>query len=295
MIHDLLAVWRSQASPLSRRALARLPATHVFAIRHNRFVTLLFQKIVYWVFKLRNRLEVIGFEHVQREIDAGGPFVVVANHSGTADVALQQSIQAHYDNIAFTFINGEGFIDKEFPPIAVALYFTEYIPRMGTGQQSIARTVRRLVAGDSVLFFPEGSFDYKETGRKLRLVPSCAIGMHEAYNPHNHPIRRFFHGHKHKHKHDRAAITAWQKQRLKWLPKIAHSRRPGQKVKVKFGPAFTVDVPVTHSAADIEAATDSTMLRVASLWGQKRLRPNMTHEWVKQSRPAVDGRRMWLG
>ncbi|NMC04035.1 MAG: hypothetical protein GYA24_02425 [Candidatus Lokiarchaeota archaeon] len=311
MMRDLLATWRQQANPLSRLALARLPSTNVFAIRHNRFVVVMFQKILYWIFKLRNRLDVNGFEHVQQEIDKGGPFVIVPNHSGTADVAMQQSILAHHDSIAFTFINGEGFIDREFPPIAAVLYFAEFIPRMGTGQQSIARTVRRLIAGDRVIFFPEGTFDFglvwrgytgiarivheyrQATGNPLRIVPSCAIGMHEAYNPHvRHHVHLF---RRRKHKHDRAAIAVWKKQRLKWLPAMAHVVRPGQQIKVKFGPAFTLDLPTNPNATDLEAATDRIMHEVASLWGQKHLRQNMTREWVKQSRPAIDGRRTWLG
>ncbi len=311
MMRDLLAIWRQQASPLSRRARARLPATHFFAVRHNRFVTMLFQKVLYWFFKARNRLEVLGFEHVRGVNDAGGPFMLVANHSGTADVALQQAIQAHHDNIAFTFINGGGFVEGQFPVVAAALHFAEYIPRMGTGKQSIERVVDRLVAGDRVVYFPEGSFDFgliwrgytgvariameyqKETGKPLRIVPACTVGMHEAYNPHlYHHHHHFFRRHKHKHG---TAFIAARKRRLGHLPASAHIRRPGQKLRVKFGPAFTSDLPESPGAVDLEAATDAIMLRVASLWGQKRLRPNMSRAWIQSNLPLVGGRRVWNG
>lgn len=318
MLRDLLAIWRERANPLSRKALARLPVTHIFARRHNRFVTLLFHKAMYWFFKARNRLAVLGFDHVQDVIDAGGPFMIVANHSGNADVALQQAIQAHHDNITFTFINGDGFIDQRLPSIAAALYFAEYIPRMGTGKQSIDRVIKRLVAGDRIVYFPEGSFDFglvwrgytgvtrialgyrMVTGKPLRLVPACTIGMHEAYNPHTyHHHHYLFRGHKHafkrRHKHDADFIAA-RKRRLGKLPATALIHRPGQKLVVKFGPAFTSDIPESSGGVDLEAATDSIMLRIASLWGQKRLCPNMARAWVQRAMPAVDGQgRLWRG
>ncbi|MEX2682163.1 MAG: lysophospholipid acyltransferase family protein [Candidatus Sigynarchaeota archaeon] len=317
MIRDVFTIWRQQASPLSRKARVWLPRAHIFAARHNRFVTLLFQKFWYWFFKARNRLEVLGFEHVKNVVHAGGPFIIVANHSGTADVALQQAIQAHNDVITFAFINGDGFIDPVFPFISAMLYFAEYIPRMGTGKQSISRVVKRLVAGDRIVYFPEGSFDFglvwrgytgiarialeykKATGKPLRIVPACTIGMHEAYNPHVYHPHHFFRTRKHKanHRHRQdAEVAALRKRRLDSLPASARVRRPGQKLVVKFGPSFTSDIPDFPSSADLEAETDRIMLRVASLWGQKKLRPNVARAWVQRAVPAVDGQgRLWHG
>ncbi len=314
MSRDLLATWHQQANPLSRKALARLPATHFLAIRHNRFVTMLIQKFLYWFFKARNRLEVSGSEYVRRAIGAGEAFVVVANHSGNADVALQQSIQAHYGNLAFTFINGGGFVNQQFPSIAATLYFAEYMPRMGTGQQSVARVVDRLVTGDRILYFPEGTFDYglvwrgytgvarialeyrKATGKVLWFVPSCAIGMHAAYNPHAPHRHRLLRRHKHKRKPGiDSEFLAARRRRLKLLPVSAQVSRPGQKVKVKFGPAFTVSLSDNPSGVDLEAATDCIMLRVASLWGQKKLRPNVTRAWIQKVMPKIDGQRVYTG
>ncbi|MBN2151232.1 MAG: 1-acyl-sn-glycerol-3-phosphate acyltransferase [Candidatus Lokiarchaeota archaeon] len=316
MLRDLLDAWRQRASPLSLRARARLPAASIFAIRHNRFVTLLFHKAMYWFFKARNRLEVLGSGRLREAIRAGGPFMVVANHSGTADVALQQSILAHHDVISFAFINGEGFIARTFPVVAATLHFAEYIPRMGAGKQSVGRVVKRLVAGDRVVYFPEGSFDFglvwhgytgvarialeyrKATGRPLRLVPACTIGMHEAYNPHTYlrrrPFRRHNHGRKHGHKHDPEFIAA-RRKRLGYLPASAQIHRPRQKLVVKYGPAFASGVPDSPGSAGLEAATDAIMLRVASLWGQKRLRPNMSRAWIQRALPLVDGQRLWRG
>jgi len=302
MMRDVLAIWRQEANPLTRKALERLPKLHFFAAWHSRFKLLLVQKMIYWIFKLRNRLEVHGFEHVRREMENGGPFLLVVNHSGNLDVIMQQSIHAHHDNLVFTFINSEGFYIPEVPNLAVVLHYAEQIPRRGPGQKSVDRVVQRLVHGDRVLFFPEGSYDFgivwdgftgvariahgfwHRTGKKLRIVPACTIGMHEAYNPHVH-----HHHHRHNKHHVHPVRASY------WFPKLALIRRPTQKVIVKFGPAFTVDVPETPTANDLKAATTTIMQTIAGLWGQKHLRPNLSHAWINNRVPIVDGKRVYGG
>ena len=300
-MHDIREIYRQAANPLSKKALAKLSRFHFLSPRKNRIRLLFFQKFIYWCFKARNRLEIRGYEHVQREKMKGGPFIVVANHAGNMDVMMHQAIHAHHDTLVSSFINGEGFSSPQVPALSAVLYFAEAIPRRGLGQSSVDRVVKRLVAGDRVMYFPEGSFDFglvmdgftgiariahgywQKTGKLLRIIPSCSIGMHDAYNPHMHHHRFRHRNHRHPHP-----------ARYR-LPKWAAAKRPGQKVIVNYGPAFTIDLPATPSVQELRDATTRIMQTIAGLWGQKRIRPNHAHNFINTRLPIVDGKRVYGG
>ncbi|MHA1791644.1 MAG: lysophospholipid acyltransferase family protein [Promethearchaeota archaeon] len=276
MINKVLKIFRSKPNPLSRKALERIPRHNFFSASHNRFKILIFQKFIYMIFRLKNRLEVQDAKFLKNELLRSEPFLAVANHSCSLDVLLHQSIHAHFNNLTFSFISSEGFSSAKYPFISNLLYFAEQIPRYGTGSESVQRMIDRLKNGDDVLLFPEGTFNkglvmegftgvarvihgyWKQTGKKLRVLPACSIGGHEAYNP-----------------------------KAKFLKRMGIKRpsRRGQKIIVKFGEPFTVEMPEKPSKLELNQVTKHVMKKIAEIWGQKKIYPNWKrrniNKWIK--------------
>lgn len=299
---DLVTAARREASPLATKALGTVRGSSLFSLRHGRLRLLLAQKLIHLFFKLRNRLETRGIHHLRRLMARGEPFLVVANHAGNADVMMHQALHAHHDNLVFTFTDSGGMYRPDVPVLTTLLHFAEIIPRHGPGQKSVDRMVGRLARGDNVLLFPEGSFDFglvmegftgvarvareylKRTGKLLWILPSCSIGMHEAYNPHVWWLRHIRKG----------KPVGKKKQKAAWLPRYAHVDRPHQKVIVKFGAPFTLRFSPDPTKQDYVDATSEVMHRIAGLWGQKRIRPSHSRARVIQANPATNNTRVYV-
>ncbi len=292
------------ACPLSAKVIGKLPPWHFLALHKSRVRLAIAEKLMYWIFKLRNRLEVRDAHHVHALKSKRKPFLVVVNHSGNLDVVMQQSILARHGVLAFTFINSDGFTQPYSSVLATLLYYSEQIPRYGTGKQSVNRMVGRLLRGDNVMLFPEGTYDFglvmegftgvarvaqdykARTGRDLPILPVCTIGMHEAYNPHVHWWRRMVHKRRFKrHHHNR--------KRAFQLPSYANVDRPRQKVIVRYGAPFSIHVPEPPTKADLERATGDVMHAIAGIWGQKKLRPNHSKAYIGKNNPAVGNSRTY--
>ncbi|MHA1680413.1 MAG: 1-acyl-sn-glycerol-3-phosphate acyltransferase [Promethearchaeota archaeon] len=280
MIRDLQKIARhKEANPLTRKALKRVPRFSFFSANRSRLRLLMFQKVIYWFFKVRNRLELRNTNFLREEMDRGEPLLLVANHSLGPDVMIHQGLHAHLDHLVFSFISSGGYNYRKIPVIPAVLHFSEQIPRYGTGEHCVDRMVNRLIHGDHVLLFPEGTYNmglvmegftgvarvaYKFeqiTGKKLRILPSCSIGGREAYDPHARYMRRVLN------------------QKVK--------KRAGAKIIVKFGKPFTLDFPdgIVPTKQDYRDATAIVMKRIGMIWGQKRIRTslkrNRIHKWIK--------------
>ena len=292
MLREIIAISRENPNRLTAKALDRIPAWNLFSAYRSRLKLLLVQKIFYFIFKLRNRLKIINRHHVKDLMQRDDPFLVVANHSGSMDVIMHQAVHAHLNNLVYSFIDSFAFHNFTFPVLSTLLYFAEQIPRQGPGQKSVDRMVNRLIEGDNVLLFPEGTFNFglvtqgftgaarvahgyfKKTGKMLQILPSCTIGMHEAYNPHHRHRRKL------KKKKKQKRTRKRKRKKMHPLPPWVMVSRKNQQVKLKFGEPFTVSLPDEPVKADLKAATAKIMSRIASLWGQKKVRSNRKKQYI---------------
>ncbi|MBD3185555.1 hypothetical protein GF325_01905 [Candidatus Bathyarchaeota archaeon] len=287
MTGEILKIARERANPLAQLALARVPRCSFFSTRRNRLRSLFAQKLIYWYFKLKNRLEIRERHYLYEILKKDSDLLVVANHSSTPDVMIHQATHAHLNHLVYSFISSGGFNYRHLPILPTILHFSEQIPRFGPGPKSVNRMVDRLLLGDHVLLFPEGTynrglvmegftgvarvaFHYQEKkGKPLLILPSCSIGGREAYNPHKKYMRRVLH------------------QKVE--------SRPGQKIIIKFGEPFTLKFEETPSREDFREKTMEVMHHIAAIWGQKHVYPsrkrNNIDRWVNKQ----DGMRIYKG
>jgi hypothetical protein len=64
-----------------------------------------------------------------------------------------------------------------------------------------------------------------------------------------------------------------------------------RQIVLKFGPAFTLDIPEQPTREDLKTATETVMRHIATIWGQKRVWSNTNFELVTGlTRTGDDGR-----
>jgi 1-acyl-sn-glycerol-3-phosphate acyltransferase len=249
-----------------------------FLINHKlqRVVVQLIYKFLYWaLFKVMNRIEIQDRNKVfalKKEFK-GQPFLIVENHCGGMDVLMNMTLWSHLGFLTFVFTN-EGSFSPYHPILTMTSHFAELVPRFGSGKSSINRIANRLQMGDIINIFPGGSYPsgkyvnsgfvqegfsgaarvayqyWKETGRKLIIQPSCAIGMNRAYPP-----------------------RYWKKDPKRIL---------NHKVIVKFGEAFTLNFSNELQYSEIQEKTTEIQMKIASIWNQKKLFPNYSKEWLRK-------------
>lgn len=225
-------------------------------------------KIIYWIgFKTMNRIELRDKTNIKplQKSYCGQPFLIIANHCASLDVIMHTSIWAHLGFFTQTFTSEYSFNTRHyyFPMLT---HFAEMIPRYGLGESSIRRMVNRLVLGDIVKLYPEGSYPsgkyinsgftqepytgsarvaytyWKKTGKKLLIQPVASLGANLAYPP--------------KTKH------------VKSKPIRNH------KIIVKFGKPFTVDFSENPDHEEFKQKSIEMQMHIAEIWGQRRLIQN---------------------
>ncbi|MHA1368680.1 MAG: 1-acyl-sn-glycerol-3-phosphate acyltransferase [Promethearchaeota archaeon] len=316
MTTNFFEVFKQKANPLTVLALQNVPACSLFHPKFNRAKLLVFYKGLYCFFRIYNLLEVRNAGYLTDALKKHEHLLLVANHSGFSDVLMNTAIHAHFNHMVFTFINGGGFNFMDRPLFPTLLHFSEMIPRYGTGQQCVDRMVNRLLRGDHVFLYPEGTYNFgfvsdaytgvarvayeyeKRTGKKLVILPSCAIGSHEAYNPHRYWKKAMKHRRKRKRairqkKRAESRDDEAMKQRVARRNRFQEMvntqigpvyynftrrliEREGRKIIVKFGKPFTLQFSSEPSGAEFKSKANEVMHEIARIWGQKRIYPNIS-------------------
>lgn len=263
------------------RDFPRLHLFKFFVDRHRQRAvwTWLFKTLVYGYFKVKNRLTIVGREHVPAH--GSGSFLIVENHVAHVDVVMHAALWARLGFPTFTFVSASSFSPAQ-PFYTAGVHFAEMIPRVGPGRQCVRRMVDRLVDGDVVNIFPAGTYPAGEfvnsglvqegfsgavrvahqyerrTRTPLRIVPTCSIGANRAYPP-----RR------------------------------SGPREPATKILVKIGAPFTLPVPDAPTYEDIREQARQVQLAIARLWGQRRLIPNRARARSQSREHRTYGTRAW--
>ncbi|MFX0100223.1 MAG: 1-acyl-sn-glycerol-3-phosphate acyltransferase [Candidatus Hodarchaeota archaeon] len=294
MIHDIIKIFREKANPLTRKALEKAPRISFFSAKFNRFRILLALKIVYFFFRLKNRLEIQNKHILEKLRREEKDFLVIANHSCLLDVIIHQAVHIHINHMVFSFINSGGFNLLGIPIVPTVLHFSELVPRHGTGQHCVDRMVSRLARGDHVLLFPEGSYNrglvtegyngvsrvaygYEQlTGKKLKILPVCTIGGHIAYPPKGWYRRRWRRKHRKRHHH----------HHHRKFPLV--KARGGQKMIFKFGEPFTLHFSENPSKDEHMKNSMVAMHEIAGIWGQKKIYKNQSRIWrrMREKKPV---------
>jgi len=232
----------------------------------NRHISHLFFKFLYWIwFKIINRIQIIDVDKVRT---LRTPFLVVQNHCSYNDAIMQLAVFAHMGYYLHTFTMENSFTREAFE--CIFAHFIEMIPRYGTGESCVNRMVSRLIRGGNVSIFPAGTYPsgkYANTGfvqeaytgaaraaykykvttdQPLIIQPVCSLGANSAYPPKKGDIK--------------GKITS--------------------KIFIKFGEPFTLAYTQNPSNGEFREKSAEIQMKIASLWGQKKLIPNLGRQKI---------------
>jgi 1-acyl-sn-glycerol-3-phosphate acyltransferase len=229
-------------------------------------------KIIYWIlFKIVYRLELKDVRnlYIKSKQYTGKPFLIVQNHCSSRDVIMLITIWAHLGKYSSVLVSTLAF-NKKNRLSTIFSHFLELIPHYGTGQNIVLNMTKRLLNGDLVAIFPEGSQPHKEfknsgfvqemytgatrvaycywklTGKNLIIQPSCSLGANNVFPPRN------------------------PKEKIKKT-----------KIFLKFGEPFILEFSEQVEFNEIREKTREIAMNIAKIWGQKKLIPNYNFEGRK--------------
>ncbi|HME55733.1 MAG TPA: 1-acyl-sn-glycerol-3-phosphate acyltransferase [Candidatus Lokiarchaeia archaeon] len=230
---------------------------------------LIFKGLIYSWFRVVNRLDLQGTQSClgKQKSYRRQPFLIVGNHNASQDIIMHMAAWAHLNYFTFVFTTETGFGTKH-PFETMVKHFLEMVPRHGTGESSVLRVVHRLRQGDIIELAPTGNFPsgkwantgfvaegysgaarvaftyWKQVGRKLVIQPACSLGANVAYPP---------------------------QKRGKNSERILN-----HKIIIKFGPPFTLDFSANPDYHEFKAKSHEIDMRIARIWGQKHIIPNLS-------------------
>lgn len=228
----------------------------------QRFVKAIYFKFIYFfLFKINNRITLVSKENVLKYKNST-PIIYIANHASDLDVFAILSVLSHLNIEVFPLVNSDIFKNTFFD---LYLNLFEFIPRSGTGEQVIEKIIRRLLKKDNVLIFPEGSYPqgkYKNIGlvqrpftgiariisaynirskKEIIIQPICSLGMNNAYPSGSHLI----------------------------------NANMNNKIIIKFGKPFRLNLTDMKTYEEIVNISTKITLKIAQIWGQRSLIPNV--------------------
>jgi len=274
-----MVLFTTAVNPLLEKFVKSYPKYHIvkFLIEHklNRITSIILLNVLYWFrFKMLNRLELIDKKNliIKKRDYSGEPILVVQNHSSERDGSMCMATWSHFGKLIGVFTAIMEFNSKN-PFIALKVHFFEMIPIIGRGNEVIMKMVKRLLKGDFVLIFPEGAQPKKEytntgfvqecftgsarvaynywqiTGKKLIIQPCCTIGANNVFTP------------------------------FKTEKKLKKTR-----IRLKFGIPFTLDFSKNPNYIEFKEKSHEIAIRIAEIWGQKKLIPNYTMILMKEKK-----------
>jgi 1-acyl-sn-glycerol-3-phosphate acyltransferase len=244
-----------------------------FLLNHklHRLVTFFIFKLGYYAwFRVKNRVQLVNTNNIlpKQSYYKGEPFLIVENHNMEIDVICHYCCWAHLGYMTYVFTT-EGSFDITYPIVPILTHFAEMIPRWRSGESSVQRMVDRLMQGDIVNIFPEGTYPsgkyankgfvqegftgavrvaynyWKRTGKDLWIQPVASLGGNLAYPP-----------------------------KRRWMVNVKVLR--AGKIIIKYGKPFVLKFSKEPDHAEFNNRTHDLMMHIASELGQKKLVPNYT-------------------
>ena len=299
----------------TEKFFSNYPSYHFFKFLNNNylhgyFILILF-KIFYWCFKIFNRLELEGKENMiikQKNYD-GKAFLIVMNHASYNDVLMNYAIWGHLGYMTHTFTL-KGSFSPKYRTVPMLIHFIEMVPMIGKGSANINRLVNTIITDKIVTIYPSGTYPagkyansgfvqeafsgaariafnyWKKTGVDLLIQPICSLGANMAYPPRR--LRRWKKFSKKQKLKENKRKSRKKITKKTYLPKSSNKKKIlkqqiNHKIIFKFGKPFSLKFSDELTYREINEKKNEIQMKIANIWGQKRLITNYKKKWLSKS------------